>query len=406
MNFRNVFLEFGYNKEEIDARLEETFQNMFYGPEGEKIYYEVGDDMGYFTDTGNNDVRTEGQSYGMMMCVQLNKKEEFDRIWKWTKTYMYLSEGVNAGYFCWSNQTDGKKNSQGPAPDGEEFFAAALILASRRWGDGEGIFNYSNEAVAIMKAMLHNPVPMYDYETKYIKFVAGCNYSDPSYHLPHFYELYADELKKKAAECKDTAETDELIKDAGFYEEAAVESRKYFEKSCHPETGMSAEYAQYDGTPFEGEWTQWGRHDYFYSDAYRTAANMGLDYSWCIVKNIECAAVEKERTAALRKFFEKEVKFDSEGPHFGVYEIDGKPVAKEDDSETASSGVALHPYGLLATLAMSYLATAPEDGDKAEGSWAVRKFWELPLRKGRRRYYDNCLYLFAFMALSGNYRFY
>ena len=27
--------------------------------------------MGYLEDTGNNDARTEGMSYGMMMCVQL-----------------------------------------------------------------------------------------------------------------------------------------------------------------------------------------------------------------------------------------------------------------------------------------------------------------------------------------------
>ena len=35
-----------------------------------------------------------------------------------------------------------------------------------------------------------------------------------------------------------------------------------------------------------------------------------------------------------------------------------------------------------------------------EGEW----FWNQPLRKGGRRYYDNCLYLFAFLALSGRYR--
>ena len=41
-------------------------------------------DMGYLTDTGNNDVRTEACPYGMMMRVQLDKKEEFDRRGKWT----------------------------------------------------------------------------------------------------------------------------------------------------------------------------------------------------------------------------------------------------------------------------------------------------------------------------------
>ena len=36
----------------------------------DRIYNEVGDDMAYFEDTGNFDARTEGMSYGMMMCVQ------------------------------------------------------------------------------------------------------------------------------------------------------------------------------------------------------------------------------------------------------------------------------------------------------------------------------------------------
>jgi oligosaccharide reducing-end xylanase len=39
-------------------------------------------------------------SYGMMICVQLDMKEQFDRIWKWSKTYMFMSHGFNEGYFA------------------------------------------------------------------------------------------------------------------------------------------------------------------------------------------------------------------------------------------------------------------------------------------------------------------
>lgn len=139
--YRNVFEEAGCQSREIEERLEQIFQTMFYGKEDERVYHPAGCDMGYLTDTGNHDVRTEGMSYGMMMCVQMNKKEEFDRIWKWTKTYMYLEDGVNKGYFAWSCALDGSKNAYGPAPDGEEYFAMALFFASHRWGDGEGIYN-------------------------------------------------------------------------------------------------------------------------------------------------------------------------------------------------------------------------------------------------------------------------
>jgi len=153
--YRNVFQEYGYKQEEIENRKNEIFQTIFYGTEEERLYHPVEPDMGYIEDTGNHDVRTEGMSYGMMMCVQMDKKEEFDRLWKWVMTYMYMTTGDNAGYFAWSCQTDGKKNAYGAAPDGEEYFAMALFFASHRWGDGEGIFCYSHQAKQILSVCIH-----------------------------------------------------------------------------------------------------------------------------------------------------------------------------------------------------------------------------------------------------------
>ena len=125
--YRNVFAEYGYPEAEIQRRVEQTFETIFYGNE-ERFYHEVGADMAYIEDTGNHDVRTEGMSYGMMACVQMNRREEFDRLWKWTRTYMYIEDGPCKNYFAWSCATDGSKNAEGPAPDGEEYFAMALFL--------------------------------------------------------------------------------------------------------------------------------------------------------------------------------------------------------------------------------------------------------------------------------------
>ena len=100
--YRNLFAQCGYSQADIDRKVEEAFQTIFYGPEDQRFYHPAGEDMGYLEDTGNHDARTEGMSYGMMMCVQMDRKEEFDRIWKWAKTYMYMTEGENAGYFAWS----------------------------------------------------------------------------------------------------------------------------------------------------------------------------------------------------------------------------------------------------------------------------------------------------------------
>ena len=128
---RNVLAECGIPQKQIDQRIESAFAAIFTDPE-EKFYCEKDGDAGYLLDTGNNDARTEGMSYGMMMAVQMNRKELFDRLWRFSKRYMYNEEGPYAGYFAWSVNPEGNHNSDGPAPDGEEYYAMALFFAAAR----------------------------------------------------------------------------------------------------------------------------------------------------------------------------------------------------------------------------------------------------------------------------------
>lgn len=371
--YRNVFKECGYSEDEITKRVEQTFETIFYGKEEERFYHEVGDDMAYMEDTGNHDVRTEGMSYGMMVCVQMNKKEEFDRLWKWVRTYMYIENGPNKNYFVWSCGLDGSKNADGPAPDGEEYFAMALFFASARWGDGEGIFNYGAEAKAILRECVHKGEAshpgesMWEPSNKLIKFVPGFDFSDPSYHLPHFYELFA----KNADPC-----------DRTFWEQAAEASRGYLHLACHPKTGLSAEYADYDGKPHIGHQEIFGRHDWYYSDAYRTIANIGMDHLW-----FEKDPWQVEIANRLQNFYCAEQK-----EHWdGVFLTDGTRLEEK----------ALHPVAIVAVNAQASLAA---DGPYVKE--CVDRLWDTPLRTGDRRYYDNFLYMFAMLALSGNYRIY
>lgn len=370
--YRNVFKECGYEEKAITQRVEETFQTIFYNKE-ERFYHEAGEDMAYLMDTGNLDVRTEGMSYGMMVCVQMDKKAEFDRLWKWVRTYMYIDEGPCKNYFAWSCKPDGSRNSDGPAPDGEEYFAMALFLASRRWGEGEGIFQYSAEAKAILRECVHKGEPghpgepMWEPANKLIKFIPNCDFSDPSYHLPHFYELFAEWAEER---------------DREFWKQAAAASRNYLHLACHPRTGLSAEYADYDGTPHEGHQEIFGRHDWYYSDAYRTIANMAMDYLW-----FAADPWQVENANRLQKFY-----WEEQAEHWdGVFLTDGTRLKEK----------ALHPVAIIAVNAQASLAA---DGPYAKA--CVEKLWNTPLRKGNRRYYDNFLYLFAMLALSGNYRIY
>ncbi|MCI6921219.1 MAG: glycosyl hydrolase family 8 [Lachnospiraceae bacterium] len=378
--YRNLFSLIGKEDQEVKERLNEIFETFFYGSEEERIYHPAGEDMGYLEDTGNHDARTEGMSYGMMICVQMDKKEEFDRIWKWACTYMWMEEGESEGYFAWSCRLDGTRNADGAAPDGEEFFAMALFFASHRWGDGEGIYCYSEQAKKILRACIHKGengrpgYPMWNHENKQILFVPGSDFTDPSYHLPHFYELFALWADEE---------------DRPFFKEAAKVSREYLAKACHPKTGMSAEYAEFDGKPMSRPlpWTT-DRHDWFFSDAYRTAANIGLDYEWFGIDEGQYEAPEK-----LLRFLDS--RWDDHP--FEIYEVDG----------TSLHEPALHPVGLQVTTTQGILAvlgrTKDDESIRIAKKW-LEEFFRMPLREGDRRYYDNCLYFFAFLALSGNYR--
>ncbi len=365
--YPNLLEEIGIGQKEIEDRILNTFETLFMDPK-EKIYFEFGDNMGYMMDTGNNDARSEGMSYGMMMAVQMDRKDIFDRLWLFSKTFMYQSSGKYQGYFAWSVTTDGKKNAQGPAPDGEEYFAMALFFASERWGDGVAPFDYSTQAKDILSHCIHQAElvkggsPMWDNKNHYIKFVPEADFSDPSYHLPHFYELFAQRANDE---------------DKEFWQMASKASREYLEISCHKETGMASEYAEYDGTPkrlfHDGQ---------FYSDAYRVAMNIGLDAAWFGKKEALSLIVDR-----LQTFFSEKTTL---GTYYN-YLIDG----------TALDQPALHPTAIIVTNAAGSLSAM----GRYRLEW-VKEFWNTPLRTGERRYFDNCLYFFTLLMLAGRYRIY
>ena len=148
--YRNVFVELGYHHAQVEAKLHQVFNDVFRGPN--KVYFEVGDSMGYVSDVKNHDARTEGMSYGMMIAVQFGEKDIFDRLWRWSKKYMQHQSGNREGYFAWSCKTDGTHNAEGAASDGELYFITALIFASNRWGNDTGI-NYKAEAQHILNCI-------------------------------------------------------------------------------------------------------------------------------------------------------------------------------------------------------------------------------------------------------------
>ena len=71
---------------------------------------------------------------------------------------------------------------------------------------------------------------------------------------------------------------------------------------------------------------------------------------------------------------------------------------------TVRSEDVLHPVAVIATNAAASALVSEQDPQYENALSCLARFWETPLRTGVRRYYDNCLYMFAFMLLSGRYR--
>ena len=365
--YPNYLAEIGISDKDAREKVEKAFENIFSDPE-QNFCHHTDEDAWCMVDTGNNDARTEGMSYGMMMCVQMDRKDIFDKLWTFSERYMLITEGRHEGYFRWSVHIDGSANSGGPAPDGEEYFAMALFMAAARWGDGEGSFNYSMRAQEILRHAVHQHEmvkggePMWEPENACIRFVPEMKISDPSYHLPHFYELFA----LKADE-----------NDRPFWKKAAEESRRYISVSADPVTGLSPEYADYEGKTV----LLFGKPWVYYSDAYRVVENIALDRIW-----FGSDPALDEVATHLQDFFAGVDMND-----LRAYELNGTP----------QSEPAMHPTAIRAVLGAASAASGSEHRTRF-----LREFSELPMRRGVRRYYDNCLYFFCLLMLTGNYRIY
>lgn len=404
--YRNLFVEMGYSKQAVDAKLQEVFNDVFYGPN--KVYFEVGDSMAYVSDIKNHDARTEGMSYGLMLAVQFDKKDIFDRLWRWSKKYMQHQEGEREGYFAWSCKVDGTQNSAGAASDGELYFITALIFASNRWGNDTGI-NYKAEAQRILnctmpKEVEGRPMPAFggfgggqqanaapqkqkmfliDPETKLITFTPdgfGQRYTDPSYHIPAFYEVWA----KWADDGR-----------ADYWKECAEKSRAFLHKACHEKTGLNPDMCQYNGSLMQGFGGRRNGGNNFRYDSWRVPMNIALDYEW------SCADREWQQQYGekIQNFFYSQGVND----FMDQYRVDG---TLPEEGEILGAGgfrKLRHSIGLVATTAAaSMMCSHAKSKEFVDALWNAK---HVPFEDGYfDAYYDGLLRLFAFMHLSGNYQ--
>jgi endo-1,4-beta-D-glucanase Y len=353
--YRNLYAELlGKTDAEVDAKVNTVYQSLFHST-NDNVYYESGTDEAYILDVNSDDVRTEGMSYGMMIAVQLDKKDEFNKLWKWAKNHMYISSGAIAGYFAWQVSRTGTVIASYSAPDGEEYFATALILASKRWGDGSGIFAYSTHAQALLDVLPtkgdFNP------SNHLVTFGPNTSYTDASYVLPAFYEVWA---------CFDS-------KNRAFWKSAVTAGRAFFPKACNASTGLAPNFSNYDGSPYNGS--------HFQSDAWRVVGNIMMD------KHLFNADPWQTTFAQTFATFFKTA--SALRPVPDEFNLNGQATHTNADPSK----------GLVAQNAMVAFGVPAADGKPF-----VQALWDLPLPTGQYRYYDGMLYILATLHVSGKFR--
>ena len=251
--YPNLFVTVsGHTQEQTDTKVSAAWSSLFNPSGSGTIYFNgPGADESYVEDINNNDVRSEGMSYGMMVAVQLDKQTEFDRIWSWVKNHMAqnCSGDKCTGQIAWSVKTSGAKNSTGGAPDGEEYMATALIFAHNRWGDA-GKFKYATEAQWVLDL---TRTQYFHTNPHLVKFVANSNTTDPSYILPAFYQVWA---------CFDTA-------NAAFWNTAITDGRAFYHKGTDA-NGVCPYQSSWDGSNPQAA----------NADSVRCVANLMMDYNF------------------------------------------------------------------------------------------------------------------------------
>lgn len=341
------------------------------------VLYGVGDDMAFIKAIDSNDIRSEGMSYGMMISVMMDDQETFDKLWRFTKAKMQNTSGNSKDFFAWRLSGNAPYNAidTNPAPDGEEYFAMALFFANNRWGSTDGIFDYQQEANDILHDMIFTKSdnsstrlmmhPVYQ-QVEFVTTTNVASFSDPSYHLPAFYEMWA----LWADENND------------YWHETAAISRQYLAKSAHPTTGLFSDYASHEGEPQTTSFNP-DSHKSAY-DSFRVMGNMAMDYHWVSQSPVLQSLVEQQVN-----FFAGEV--EQYGDFIAVYEVDG----------TREPGIDYRSHGRTAMNGVG--ATISENPFSTE---MLNYLWQQDAPTGMYRYYDGLLHMFGLLHAGGEFKIY
>jgi oligosaccharide reducing-end xylanase len=357
----------------ISAKINNAFNTLFHGSltgsPAYAIYVPVGDDEAYIEDTfHDNEIRTEGIGLGMMICVELNKQDEFDKLWRYARDVVENHSGADAGYFPSFCDAAGGTATGCLDPYGFEQFVTALIFANDRW-TSTGAIDYATDALALFHTLRHKEddnggvvdgvTNMFDAAANLpldVPNVTAAGVTRPSLIMPGYYALWAD------------ADADPS------WTGAAESGRTFWQSDANATTGFVPVRANFDGTPLAG-WAS------FQSECYRAQINVVIDQIWS--GGDPWNVTESNQLLTF---------FSAQGINtYGrTFSLDGTTVL---DS--------MHDPSLVAANGISALAST-----NADRSSYVSAVWNMDPPSGDGRYYSGILQMVALLILSGQFQVY
>ncbi|RRA48254.1 glycosyl hydrolase family 8 [Acidipila sp. EB88] len=204
--------------------------------------------------------------------------------------------------------------------------------------------------------------PMLEEEHTMVRFVpdVGAGFTDASYHLPAFYELFAHWGPAE---------------DRAWWSKAADVSRVLFATVTGPHTGLSPDQSNFDMTPL----VRHGEPVPFSYDSWRTASNWSVDASWWHKDPTETVLSDRIQGFLIGEGI---------STFADRYTLDGKPLSTR------------HSVGMVAATTVAGLAATPGANERA----FVEELWRTPIPVGEQRYFDGMLYLMSMLHCSGQFR--
>ena len=356
---------------EITKKLSDAFQQLFHGKaSSEAIYIEQGTDQAYVRDFLHTDIRTEGIALAMLISVELDKHDEFDRLWRYAKAHQDTA-APKAGFFDSTCTDNADMNTPCIDVYGMEQFLTALLFASDRWGstlampyatDARALLDQLRRKESINGGVVGGITDVFDAKTKLVREQPIENIVDhtrASLEMPAYYELWGQ------------ASGD------SFWQAAADAARIHLAAAADKTAGLWPMRSYFNGEPVAG--------DTFGTEGYRALINVAVDALWGKAPSSETQVADR----ILATF--RSLGLDSYS-YSGTFTPGGAP----KDTKTTRVQSLIASSGALAVAASN-----PQN--RTDFPNAV---WAQLIPTGDSRYYDGILYLTSLLILSGQYRCY